>query len=188
MKSINYSLIRTIAALIIGLVLVIWPDAAADYLVITIGILFIIPGLIGMIGYFASRTSSSSRFPIEAVGSFLLGLWLVIMPGFFVNILMYVLGIVLFLGGFHQVYTLLVARKWTNVPVWFYITPLLILLAALFILFSPRESQRTLFIIVGIAAIVYAASELLNYFRFINRKPRPSARTTDIVDVEILED
>ena len=34
MKSMNYSLIRTICALVIGLVLVLWPDAAINYIVI----------------------------------------------------------------------------------------------------------------------------------------------------------
>ena len=46
MKSMNYSLIRTICALVIGLVLVLWPDAAINYIVITIGVLFLIPGSI----------------------------------------------------------------------------------------------------------------------------------------------
>ncbi|NDV58582.1 HdeD family acid-resistance protein [Bacteroides sp. 519] len=188
MKSINYPVIRSIFALIIGLVVVIWPGVAADYLVMTIGILFIIPGLIGIIGYFASKgKTAKSRFPIEAIGSFLFGLWLVINPGFFINILMYVLGFILLLGGIHQLYTLIMTRKWTNVPVAFFITPVLILIAALLILFSPRESQETIFIIIGATAIVYAGSELLNYFRFLNNKPQNPA-ITDIVDAEIIDE
>jgi len=186
MKTINYSLIRTIFALIIGFVLVIWPGAAANYLVITIGILFMIPGIIAIIGYFASKVKN--RFPIEAVGSVLFGLWLVITPGFFVNILMYLLGVVLILGGIQQLYNLIGARKWTNVPAGFFITPVLILIAGIFILFSPRESQETIFIIIGAAAIVYAASELINYFRFISRKPKLPASSLEIIEAEILEE
>ena len=55
MKTMNYSLIRTVCAFIIGLVLVLWPDAAVQYLVITIGVLFLIPGLITLIGYFGAK-------------------------------------------------------------------------------------------------------------------------------------
>lgn len=55
MKSMNYSLIRTICALVIGLVLVLWPDAAINYIVITIGVLFLIPGFIVLIGYFGTK-------------------------------------------------------------------------------------------------------------------------------------
>ena len=73
MKSMNYSLIRTICALVIGLVLVLWPDAAINYIVITIGVLFLIPGFIVLIGYFGTKPEPgvSRRFPIEGVGSLL---------------------------------------------------------------------------------------------------------------------
>jgi Uncharacterized conserved protein len=188
MKTINYSVIRAILALIIGLVVVIWPGAAADYLVITLGILFVIPGLIGLINYFSSKRGTvQTNFPVEAIGSFLFGLWLVITPGFFINILMYILGFILLLGAVHQLYMLITARKWTKVAVGFFVTPTLILMAALLILFSPRESQQTIFIIIGATAIVYAVSELINYFRFTSRKPKTTAATTDVVDAEIIE-
>ena len=52
MKTMNYSLIRILFALVIGLVLVIWPNAAASYIVITVGVAFLIPGVIGLFGYF----------------------------------------------------------------------------------------------------------------------------------------
>ena len=46
MKTMNYSLIRILFALVIGLVLVIWPNAAASYIVITVGVAFFIYGVI----------------------------------------------------------------------------------------------------------------------------------------------
>jgi uncharacterized membrane protein HdeD (DUF308 family) len=111
MKTVNNSLMRIIFAMIIGLVLVVWPDAAANYMAITIGILFIIPGIISTVGYFANKNMPelSTRFPIEAVGSILLGLWLVIMPDFFVNILMFLLGFILIMAGIQQIASLFAA-------------------------------------------------------------------------------
>lgn len=53
MKGISYSFLRAICALVIGLVLVMFPDRAGDYFVITIGIIFLVPSLISVIGYFA---------------------------------------------------------------------------------------------------------------------------------------
>ena len=41
MKTMNYSLIRILFALVIGLVLVLWPNTAASYIVITIGVAFL---------------------------------------------------------------------------------------------------------------------------------------------------
>ena len=41
MRSINGAVLRSAFAMVLGFVLVLWPEAAITYLVITIGILFI---------------------------------------------------------------------------------------------------------------------------------------------------
>ena len=124
MKGLSYSFLRAICALVIGLVLVMFPDQAGDYFVITIGVIFLVPSLVSIIGYFAQSTEMRSRFPVEGVGSLLFGLWLIIMPGFF-------------------------------------------------------------------ADLVYAASELLNWFKFTRRRPKtPDASVKavdDIEDAQIIE-
>ena len=50
MKGISNSFLRTICALIIGLVLVMFPNEAGDYFVITIGVVFLIPAVLSIIG------------------------------------------------------------------------------------------------------------------------------------------
>ena len=42
MKGLSYSFLRAICALVIGLVLVMFPDQAGDYFVITIGVIFLV--------------------------------------------------------------------------------------------------------------------------------------------------
>ena len=74
MKGLSYSFLRAICALVIGLVLVMFPDQAGDYFVITIGVIFLVPSLISIIGYFAQSTEMRSRFPVEGVGSLLFAL------------------------------------------------------------------------------------------------------------------
>ena len=98
MKGISNSFLRTICALIIGLVLVMFPNEAGDYFVITIGVVFLIPALLSIIGYFAMSAEERRRLPIEGIGSLLFGLWLIIMPGFFADLLTFVLGFILVLG------------------------------------------------------------------------------------------
>lgn len=96
MKTMNYSLIRILFALVIGLVLVIWPNAAASYIVITVGVAFLIPGVISLFGYFGRKRQegeAAPRFPIEGIGSLLFGLWLIVMPEFFADVLMFLFGI-----------------------------------------------------------------------------------------------
>lgn len=64
MKTMNYSIIRCICALVIGVLLVAWPEAAILYLVITIGVLFLVPGLFSLSGYLIRGKQDGSSFPI----------------------------------------------------------------------------------------------------------------------------
>ena len=191
MKGLSYSFLRAICALVIGLVLVMFPDQAGDYLVITVGVVFLVPSFISIIGYFVQSTEMRSRFPVEGMGSLLFGLWLIIMPGFFADLLTFVLGFILVMGGVQQIASLSAARRWMPVPGGFYVVPVLILLAGLVALFNPTGVRSTAFIIIGISSLVYAASELLNWFKFTRRRPKtPDASVKavdDIEDAQIIE-
>ena len=180
MKGLSYSFLRAICALVIGLVLVMFPDQAGDYLVITIGVIFLVPSLISIIGYFAQNTEMRRRFPIEGVGSLLFGLWLIIMPGFFADLLTFVLGFILVMGGVQQIASLSAARRWMPVPYGFYAVPVLILLAGLVALFNPTGVRSTAFIIIGISSLVYAASELLNWFSLRVAVPKHRVQRTPL--------
>lgn len=176
---------RAIGALVIGLILVMFPDQAGDYLVITVGAVFLVPSLISIIGYFAQSGENSRRFPVEGVGSLLFGLWLIIMPGFFADLLTFVLGFILVMGGVQQISSLSAARRWMPVPFGFYVLPSLILIAGLVALFNPTGVRSTAFIIIGVSSMVYAASELLNWFKFTRRRPKtPDAFLKEVDNVE----
>lgn len=194
MKGLSYSFLRAICALVIGLILVMFPDQAGDYFVITIGIIFLVPSLISIIGYFAQSSEVRSRFPIEGVGSLLFGLWLIIMPGFFADLLTFVLGFILVMGGVQQIASLSAARRWMQVPGGFYVVPVLILIAGLIALLNPTGVRSTAFIIIGISSLIYAVSELINWFKFTRRRPKTpitSGKTAkeedDIEDAQIIE-
>lgn len=195
MKGISNSFLRTICALVIGLILVMFPNEAGDYLVITVGVVFLIPSLLSIIGYFAMNAEERLRWPIEGIGSLLFGLWLVIMPGFFADLLTFVLGFILVLGGIQQISSLSVARRWMSVHAGFYIIPVLILLAGLVAVVNPTGVRSTAFIVIGITSLVYAVSELVNWFTFTRKRPKTSVASNaslksvdDIEDAEILED
>lgn len=189
MRRMNYSLLRAVSALVVGLVLVFFPDKAADYLVITVGVLFLIPSLISIIGYFAQGADMRGHFPVEGVGCMLLALWLIIVPGFFADLLTYILGFILLMGGVQQLSSLMAARRWTVVPVGFYVVPVLILLAGLISLFNPIGARSTVFMVIGFTSLVYAASELVNWFKFSRRRPQDSLshQTTEIEDAQVID-
>ena len=112
------------------------------------------------------------------------------MPGFFADLLTYVLGFILAIGGIQQIASLASARQWMRVPVGFYVIPSLILLAGLFSLFYPLEARSTVFIILGASSLVYALSELVNWLGFSRRCPKmPTSSKADsnIEDAQIVD-
>lgn len=189
MKSMNYSLIRMLFALVIGLVLVLWPDAATNYIVITIGVAFLIPGVVSLIGHFTMKRTDNNvpRFPVEGVGSILFGIWLIVMPQFFADILMFLLGFILIMGGVQQLASLSAARRWVPVPGAFYVLPSLILVAGIVALFNPTGVRNTALLIIGISSLVYALTELLHWFRFMRHRPAVPGPLDDIEDAKIIE-
>ena len=170
MKVINNVTLRITFTLVLGIVLIICPLTAINYLVITIGILFLIPGLISILKRLVEKEQASeTRFPIESVGSIILGLALIFVPDFFIGALMYILAGVLIFVGILQIWELFVVRKHIWIPVAFYIPPVVVLLAGIVVLFNPFEIIETTFVILGIACIIYSVSGLVNYLKFLKK-------------------
>ena len=175
MKTMNYSLIRILFALVIGLVLVLWPNTAASYIVITVGVAFLIPGVISLFDYFGRKRQegeAAPRFPIEGIGS-----------------LLFLLGFILIMGGVQQIASLSMARRWMPVPGAFYLVPSLILIAGIIALFNPTGARNTAFIIIGVSSLVYSLTELINWFKFTRRRPKTPVvhDDDDIEDAKIIE-
>ena len=68
-SSVSYAVMSSICALIVGLLLILWPDVAVNYLVITIGVLFLLPGIYGLFSYFVQakkreRANLHVSFPV----------------------------------------------------------------------------------------------------------------------------
>lgn len=170
MKSFNYSLISSLCSLVVGILLVAMPGVAAVYLVVSIGVLFLLPGLVGIVSYFVAlhhgEANSHSLFPIVAVGSILFGLWLIIMPAFFIEIIMYILGVLLVLAGLNQLAAFVSVRAHASVAYGWYIIPVLVLIAGLVILFNPFQAAELPFIVLGTAFIVYSVTDLIRLFKY----------------------
>ena len=173
MKAINHIFLRVIFALVLGVILIARPSTAINYLVMTIGVLFLIPGLISIAGYlFQRRQSIEPMLLIESIGSCFLGLALIFAPGFFVGALMYILAVVLIIAGFFQIRGLVIVRQQIKIPIVFYIIPAMILITGVVILFNPFKVLETTFLVLGIACVVYSISELVNYLKFLKNSSK----------------
>ena len=182
---ITMAMLRGIAALLIGILLVFWSQNAVMYLIMAVGCLFLIPGLLSLLAYFRQTSPEGNRSfgwsQVLGIGSILFGLCLIVSPVFFEKSLMYALGIILSYAGLSEIIQLTVARQWTRVPAGFYVTPVLVMLVGIFILFNPIESANVPFIILGIGCMVYGLSDMVNVIKF-------RRRNSEVEEVQVVLD
>lgn len=183
-------LVRILLAAALGLSLVLWPQASMTYAVILVGLLFFLPGLLGLIALLrrgSNRSPLSPLYGVGSIGTLLMGVWLMIMPAFFAKAFFLVLGFVLVLGGLQQIIVLVDARRWATVSGWYYLLPAVLMGVGLYLLFSPQ----TLIVVLGWAVLVYALSELFYWVKFMRSYPKEVHPTGlpahEIEEAEIVE-
>ena len=188
MKMMTYSMMRCVSAIAIGILLVVWPEAAILYLVIAIGAMFFLPSLFSLMSYFMKGRQLGMFFPVVSLGSLLFGLWLMVSPVFFVGILMYVLGALLVFAGISQLVSLMSARNHTEVPIGYMFIPVLILLAGLVVLVNPFAVATIPFIILGVSSTAYGITELFNLYKFRKKEEKMGQNGVMIEDVTPIEE
>ncbi len=175
---------RAVLAIVLGVVLVIWPGAAVRYIIMLIGILFLSTGLIAFIISNRNREDHKrSLLPFSGVGSMVLGLLLLCLPSGFATIFMYLLGFILVLAAVGQFVTLATARQFGAVSWISYLFPVLILIAGMIVLFDPFSSAEGVFILFGVTAIFYGVTDLLNQYK-INRLRKKFEEKEKVVKME----
>lgn len=178
MKIFQSSIFRALCAIVIGALLVKFPDDSVTWLTIAIGVLFLLSGIIALIAYWQAKrhageytivdkegrvvSGSQPTFPIVGAGSVILGLVLSLSPHAFINGLMYMLAAILILGGITQLMGLVAARRLGSVPFGFWICPSLILLTGLFVMLKPMDTAQMPLLILGWCSILYGVIELIN--------------------------
>jgi uncharacterized membrane protein HdeD (DUF308 family) len=169
--TLRHSLLRSILGIVLGLLFIMWPQESVTYLVITTGIFFILSGVCSFLIWWLGRDKNAHAFsPLSiwgvAIGSILLGGWLIFSPGFFVNVFGRIWGAILLIAGIQQLASLFKAREWHRTPLGYYILPTLILLSGMMVLVYPFEAVASTFILLGVISLFYGANELISWYKF----------------------
>ena len=178
MKLLQSSFFRAICSIVIGILLLKYPDNSVTWLTMAIGILFLLSGIIAMISYWTARrhageytitdaegnviSGSQPSFPIVGIGSVILGLTLMLSPDMFVRWLMYILGAMIILGSINQLIVLIAARRFGSIGAFFWIAPITLLIIGILIFVKPMESAELPLIILGWCMLVYGVTEVIN--------------------------
>lgn len=197
MKTKVSILLRSIGAIIIGVLLIKYSNNAVLWLTILIGVIFLLSGLVSCITYLTGRnrkgidgiqildatgrdiTPARPSFPIIGLGSLLLGGLLTFAPSLFINFLVYGLALILILGALNQFFNLSSASRIVKIGLFWWIVPALILLTGIIALVKPSIIATAPLYIVGWCMIVYGVVEMINSIK-ISRCRRDYAKAVEI--------
>lgn len=202
MKVLQISAIRAIIVLVTGFLLVRYREETMTWMTITVGILFLLSGLVSCIAYYfekekvAKKTAMSEQqegeqeeenlkspsFPIAGVGSIALGIILAVMPNTFITWVVYILAALLILGAVNQFMNLARSRQYARVPVYMWLFPTVILAIAILLISKPIETAQLPLLVLGWAFMYYGVLEFILIIRmYLVRKSYEKAEEAKIV-------
>ena len=202
MKVLQISAIRAIIVLVTGFLLVRYREETMTWMTITVGILFLLSGLVSCIAYYfekekvAKKTAKAEQqeaqqeeenlkspsFPIAGVGSIALGIILAVMPNTFITWVVYILVALLILGAVNQFMNLARSRQYARVPVYMWLFPTVILAIAILLISKPIETAQLPLLVLGWAFMYYGVLEFILIIRmYLVRKSYEKAEEAKVV-------
>ena len=202
MKVLQISAIRAIIVLVTGFLLVKYREETMTWMTITVGILFLLSGLVSCIAYYfekekvAKKTAKAEQqegqqeeenlkspsFPIAGIGSIVLGIILAVMPNTFITWVVYILAALLILGAVNQFMNLARSRQYARVPVYMWLFPTIILAIAILLISKPIETAQLPLLVLGWAFMYYGVLEFILIIRmYLVRKSYEKAEEAKIV-------
>ena len=158
--------IRALTALAVGIVMVVSKTNALNLAVQIIAAFLAASGVVSLaVGY---KNRANGTFPLMTVNTvvdILIALVLFMFPGFFANLLVYLIAIALLFFAIFQLIALASASRVMVMGVLAFIFPILVLLSGLFLLSNPDFIGSAIGIVAGVALIIYGVSELFSSWK-----------------------
>ena len=190
-------IIRAVAALAIGVVMVV---SRTDAMVLAVRIMaafLLASGIVSLVlGY---RDRQNSRMPLMGVNGtvdILIAVLIFMFPQFVAGLIVYLIGFALLGFGIFQLVALVSANRVMKVGFMAFLMPVLVLLAGAFLLARPTFIGTAVGTVAGAALIIYGVSELLSSWKMrkamdeyeIHQGPKeeaqPESQTPDVKDVD----
>lgn len=204
MKVLQISAVRAIIVLVTGFLLVKYREDTMTWMTITVGVLFLISGLVACMVYYFEKEKvakktvkaalqegqqeeedlKSPSFPIAGVGSIVLGIILAVMPNTFTTWMVYILSALLILGAVNQFMNLARSRQYARVPVYMWIFPTISMVVAILLISRPIETDALFFTLkaIGWAFMYYGVLEFVLIIRmYLVRKAYDKAEAAKVV-------
>ena len=190
-------IIRAVAALAIGVVMVV---SRTDAMVLAVRIMaafLLASGIVSLVlGY---RDRQNSRMPLMGVNGtvdILIAVLIFMFPQFVAGLIVYLIGFALLGFGIFQLVALVSANRVMKVGFMAFLMPVLVLLAGAFLLARPTFIGTAVDTVAGAALIIYGVSELLSSWKMRKamdeyeirqgpkEEPRQESQAPDVKDVD----
>ena len=152
MNAFQNPLIRIIASIAVGLLLILYPNAALPTILLIIGILIGLPSLYALLIYLLSEDRNKLPFPVLSLVMLLFGC-----TG----------GALVLIGVYQILYLLTLKKNLRSRAGWLsYLLPAIVLLIGIEILVNPfSATERVMVITFGAATLLYGITDLIYYIR-----------------------
>lgn len=107
-------------------------------------------------------TRRKPMFPILGVGCMILGVILAVMPTDLIIGVTYVLAGILIMGSVNQVVSLALARRYSSIPLLYWLLPFTTLITGILVIARPMEAASLPLKVIGWGLMVYGVVECIN--------------------------
>lgn len=176
-----------VVAVIIGIILVIWPRSILEWAVRLIGIVSIVIGSVQFIGFLARTKGVENRWkylPPAAPIAVVWGILLLLSPELWTSLFMILFGVLLIFLGLNQLVTMFKIKKsGIRVPGFYFFFPVLLMIAGFVAFVQPVYTATWFMAFVGAWILAYGIMEIFGYFSLRG----PIEDTTTVEDVKPIE-
>lgn len=159
-------MLRAVAAIILGVVMIAMPDSSLVILVQILAAILIASGLVSVIyGVYNRRNGGLGLMVFNSIVDIVLGILIFCFPSAVASFIILVLGILLLALGLMQVFSLVSAVSFVRLGVLAFIFPVLCVLGGILLIFKPFGVATAITLVAGIALLVYGVSDLISTWK-----------------------
>ena len=176
------NVIRSVAIIVIGLMLMFWSESVAGLFIRIAGAAFFLPALVSIVRVYMSTANegaiSRAVVSIVDVGCMAFGLWLMIAPASFEVLFVKTLAVLLLLFALYQGVIILFALKAASLSAWLLVMPLALIVVAVLLFTVTVRPLEILSVVFGAVAVVSGMLDLV--LTFMLRKKRGVSNVKEI--------
>lgn len=160
------SIVRSLFAITIGLLLVFLKESAMPFMVRLVGVAFFLPALVSIINVYVTRKGAPllpmALMSVVDIGSMAFGAWLMFFPLTFLELFVVLMAVLLLGFSLFQAFVVLSLRN-AGVRWGLLVVPLVLAVASVIMLSNPFGTISTASLVLGIAIAASGFSDLFIY-------------------------